>query len=605
MAYTGTSIVDFLNSTGQASDYSSRATLAKKYGISNYTGSADQNTQLLNILNQPSNTGSTGNTSGNTGNKATTSTYGKTETSSMDTLGKSELQTAETGTQGYVNPTFLSNLINNSPDLIAFYTNALAYGGYTVGDVVNDIKRREMVSQGNTQVADLAIIDPNKDRTTYYSSDPAGIKAQSSAVSLIPTGKIQGLTDTGAMNYGTNAPAGLFDTPSPLLDPTSQEFKDAVANTKSAYYDVLNQQLSASTEQQKAVADYAADKFKTDLERQYGIVLSDDATKAYNQIQNLETTYGQRGLENSGMQNEAVDQSLRQTRLTDQRQRQQELSDEEYKQASTLMASGTPAQIQQTIAEDQAKGLPQSEWRATKWGLIPDPSVAAQFSISALQQKFPDYTPKQIQALHDSVLDENGNYRSTLYANYYSQLNTNQQNEKTAAEGKVTAMATNAADKAMTAQTGDPSNPLTVQGGTGTTAGTPNVTPPTSSTSNNNQISDAQTKAIQDSINKIQSGINNVAASQGVTLSQNSNGSYTSTPVTTPKTTTPAPAPVQTPAAPAKSTYSGSSIVDYLGSTGAANDYASRAALAAKQGITGYTGTAAQNTQLLTKLRGY
>lgn len=44
------SVVDYLNSKGQASDYTSRTGLASKYGIQNYSGTADQNTQLLNYL---------------------------------------------------------------------------------------------------------------------------------------------------------------------------------------------------------------------------------------------------------------------------------------------------------------------------------------------------------------------------------------------------------------------------------------------------------------------------------------------------------------------------------------------------------------------------
>jgi hypothetical protein len=44
------SIVDYLNSTGQASDFSSRSNLAKNSGITNYTGTADQNMALLNSL---------------------------------------------------------------------------------------------------------------------------------------------------------------------------------------------------------------------------------------------------------------------------------------------------------------------------------------------------------------------------------------------------------------------------------------------------------------------------------------------------------------------------------------------------------------------------
>lgn len=50
MAYEGVSIVDYLKSVGQATDYASRSTLAASKGITGYVGSAEQNTQLLNML---------------------------------------------------------------------------------------------------------------------------------------------------------------------------------------------------------------------------------------------------------------------------------------------------------------------------------------------------------------------------------------------------------------------------------------------------------------------------------------------------------------------------------------------------------------------------
>lgn len=50
MAYTGSSIVDYLKSVGQDSSFSARTNLAKQQGISNYTGTADQNLKLLGIL---------------------------------------------------------------------------------------------------------------------------------------------------------------------------------------------------------------------------------------------------------------------------------------------------------------------------------------------------------------------------------------------------------------------------------------------------------------------------------------------------------------------------------------------------------------------------
>lgn len=65
----------------------------------------------------------------------------------------------------------------------------------------------------------------------------------------------------------------------------------------------------------------------------------------------------------------------------------------------------------------------------------------------------------------------------------------------------------------------------------------------------------------------------------------------------TPVAATPPPAP--------KTTYNGTSIVDYLGSLGQDSSYAARAKLATSKGISGYAGTADQNTQLLKTLRGY
>lgn len=50
--YTGNSIVDYLNSVGQDSSFDNRTKLAKQNGIQNYSGTAQQNLQLLGILNK-------------------------------------------------------------------------------------------------------------------------------------------------------------------------------------------------------------------------------------------------------------------------------------------------------------------------------------------------------------------------------------------------------------------------------------------------------------------------------------------------------------------------------------------------------------------------
>lgn len=62
------------------------------------------------------------------------------------------------------------------------------------------------------------------------------------------------------------------------------------------------------------------------------------------------------------------------------------------------------------------------------------------------------------------------------------------------------------------------------------------------------------------------------------------------------------PTQAQQPALPQGNMTTGS-IVDYLNSLGQNSSYASRSALAQQNGIQGYTGTAAQNTQLLSALR--
>ena len=48
--YSGNSIVDYLKSVGIDSSYSNRKKLAKENGINNYTGTAEQNLKLLEIL---------------------------------------------------------------------------------------------------------------------------------------------------------------------------------------------------------------------------------------------------------------------------------------------------------------------------------------------------------------------------------------------------------------------------------------------------------------------------------------------------------------------------------------------------------------------------
>jgi hypothetical protein len=69
--------------------------------------------------------------------------------------------------------------------------------------------------------------------------------------------------------------------------------------------------------------------------------------------------------------------------------------------------------------------LPKSEWRAVKWGLVPSDDILNKYSISNLKSLYPEKTEQELMNYRNAVLDENGNFRSTIYKKYYSDLITN------------------------------------------------------------------------------------------------------------------------------------------------------------------------------------
>jgi uncharacterized membrane protein YgcG len=77
MAYTGVSIIDYLKSLGQDSSMTARKALAQQSGIANYSGTAAQNTQLLNLLRNGAGAATT----------PATSTGGASSSSSTTTTG--------------------------------------------------------------------------------------------------------------------------------------------------------------------------------------------------------------------------------------------------------------------------------------------------------------------------------------------------------------------------------------------------------------------------------------------------------------------------------------------------------------------------------------
>jgi hypothetical protein len=291
------------------------------------------------------------------------------------------------------------NTIKKSDDLMAFYVSAMAYGGYSIGDIYSDVKKREL------GITNISPISATADKASYASTKD--YQKASADTRIAPPVEMAGMNSDQLDLPVYQLPDEAFKTLVPILDYDSKEFKDAMASVETSYYDLLEQQLKASTQQEKAIADYNYQEWKKDVERNFGIALSDNALEAWNQIQQINTQGSQAGIFNSGIQNESIDSYLRQVRNQDQRARDEKLTAEERQQMSYFVTAATSDQIKDLINTDPEK--------ARRWGLIPSDEVKNALSLSELKKKYPNAKEEDLAQYISILLDENGNYRSQIY----------------------------------------------------------------------------------------------------------------------------------------------------------------------------------------------
>lgn len=389
------------------------ASILRSYGLSeNYLGSSGA---LL--------TGSstTGNYSGLYGNSEINSDAERLARSELGSSGQSgEFQAASDS--GLVDSNYINSILND-PGKIAFYTNALAYGGYSLGDILNDLKRGEMAFKGDKTAESMVLISPDLTLVQYLNTTQ-GAASHNQAKSFIPTAKLTGSLDPNILKYGIDIPPQIFKQLVPILDPTSQAFQDAMAQIGHQFYDLTSAQLNATTEQDKATADYNYNTWKSSLEDQYGITLSNNATKAWQQIQDLDKTYGERGIQGSGLENQEIDKTLKGARKINEGARSELSKRELDQQIKTLHATGSADDINQFLTLHPEMSAQ----------FKPNPTMASQYEVATLSQKLFDNAKtagqpismadatKKAQMLHDTVLDNNGNFVSDLNKNN----NTNQ-----------------------------------------------------------------------------------------------------------------------------------------------------------------------------------
>jgi hypothetical protein len=172
-----------------------------------------------------------------------------------------------------------------------------------------------------------------------------------------------------------------------------------------------------------AVADANYQEWKTQVEGNLGIQLSNNALEAWNQVEQNFASASQRGIVNSGLQNEEIDSYLQRVRRSDQQMRDQEGDQQEAQKMKQLLAVGSSSQIQELV--DSNPEL------AKKYGLIPSDEVKDAMSLSALKQKYPGAKEEDLQAYISIMFDENGNYRSNLYQNQVGSMTDRDPNSAT------------------------------------------------------------------------------------------------------------------------------------------------------------------------------
>lgn len=301
--------------------------------------------------------------------------------------------------------------ISKDANIMTMYVNALAYGGYDVPAIIRDIKRRQLVKNGETQFTNVKVIDTTKTASQYYGT-AEGQRAINDTNLSVP--KYLSSLDTNTLKNLSifQLPQEAFDVLTPVFDMTSESGKQLMESIDTAYYDVLMQQLEAKTEQEKALADYGWSTFRKELADKYNIQLGDNALAAWDKLQSIRESGTQANIGKSGIYQEMIDKYLQSVRRNNQRLRDEKISTEQKQEIEYLLKYGTAEQIQtflNNITDPTEKSLLEKYFK-------PDAETKNYFSLSNLKSLFPNVDEKTLKRYSESLLDPgSGLFRSQIY----------------------------------------------------------------------------------------------------------------------------------------------------------------------------------------------
>jgi len=307
-----------------------------------------------------------------------------------------------------VTPQEITKLISD-PTTMSFYINALAYGGYSLQDVYQDMARRQAIDNGQgDKVMNSFPISSAVDAKTYKASDKYKNVQSNPTLNISPS--IAGIDSSMLNNPVLSLPDSAFSLISPLSNPDSPEFRAQMEQYKSATYQVALQMSEAANESDhtKALADWKT--LKEEIQARLGITLSDNAIQAWNQIDNFTSQAGMANLGGSGMAEQKIDEFLKQQMGVNKSMRSVYASQQDAVKESYYQNYASPTEIAALIASDPQK--------AKDWGLVPTDAAKAYMTIENLTKLFPGTPGEDLQAIINKHLDPSGNNYSKIYSNY-------------------------------------------------------------------------------------------------------------------------------------------------------------------------------------------
>lgn len=317
---------------------------------------------------------------------------------------------------GYLSDDLIQRLSDPTGTVLAKYVSASLYGGYSMPEIYQDLKIQDL-AKSDPKYAGLHVVD-EETSAAQFRETPGFLTATKDPQLMAPAITLQDGSDL--MKYPVYKISEKFYQENvKTIDWNDPQFKAEAEKILAGWYDVATALADADTEQAKKIADDDYRMFAEAVNKKYGIPLSNNAREAWDQLQQIFGGFSAKNLADSGFYQEAMDRSLADRRRNDQILRESKTTETDLKQREFLLNYATPDQIQQTTAkmdsEDAAAGKSSDQYRSNLWGLKPSQSTLDFYSINNLRTKFPDLSNEEIQTLHDTMLDQNGNLRSDIY----------------------------------------------------------------------------------------------------------------------------------------------------------------------------------------------